>query len=371
MKRILIDARKCRSSTGRYARELIANLEALDSPNLQLRYVVHEEDKPALAELLDIESLDLIVCNAPFYSLSEQWQMWRLLRRVKPDLVHFWMPQQPLLYRGKKIATVHDLNYIHLRIYNKGVLHYEFKRAVFKLFLRIISRTNRAIIAPTQYTKDDLASYTGVDPNKVHVTHEGTAGQVNPNKTKPIQKLKGKEFLMYVGQSSKYKGQLKLIESLQELRKDRPELRLAIIGSPNDYTEKLQRVVKKKGYKGVEFLGFITDQELSWAYSNCAAFVQPSTNEGFGLMNLEAMVCGAPVVSSNATCLPEVCGDAAHYFDPKSNEDMTRAISEVISNNQLRKRLIKIGYEQANRYSWSKMAKETLSVYNLVLGEKS
>jgi glycosyltransferase involved in cell wall biosynthesis len=89
--------------------------------------------------------------------------------------------------------------------------------------------------------------------------------------------------------------------------------------------------------------------------------------EGFGLPGLEAMGYGAPVVSSNATCLPEVYGDAALYFDPKAIDDMANKISQVLEDSKLRESLIKKGYEQLKKYSWKKMAQETHAIYEKVL----
>jgi glycosyltransferase involved in cell wall biosynthesis len=90
-------------------------------------------------------------------------------------------------------------------------------------------------------------------------------------------------------------------------------------------------------------------------------------SEGFGLPGLEAMLHGAPVVSSDATCLPEVHGNAAHYFNPLSVSDMATKISEVLDNPVLRKELVAKGYQQVKKFSWKKMAEETLAVYNKVL----
>jgi glycosyltransferase involved in cell wall biosynthesis len=91
--------------------------------------------------------------------------------------------------------------------------------------------------------------------------------------------------------------------------------------------------------------------------------------EGFGLPGLEAMAAGAPVVSSNATCLPEVYGDAAHYFDPTSVTDMTRAIDEVLSDDALRGSLVAKGHKKLRSYSWERMAKQTHEVYLKALKE--
>jgi glycosyltransferase involved in cell wall biosynthesis len=97
------------------------------------------------------------------------------------------------------------------------------------------------------------------------------------------------------------------------------------------------------------------------------AYIFPSLSEGFGLPGLEAMTHGAPVVSSNATCLPEIYGDAAHYFDPLSVEAMVIAISEVLNDKALRQKLITAGQMQVNKYSWQRMAEQTLDVYRKVL----
>jgi glycosyltransferase involved in cell wall biosynthesis len=85
--------------------------------------------------------------------------------------------------------------------------------------------------------------------------------------------------------------------------------------------------------------------------------------EGFGLPALEAMACGAPVVSSNATCLPEIYGEAAHYCNPHSVSDMARAIEEVIIDDKLRNQLVKKGLTQAKKYSWEIMARQTHALY--------
>ena len=96
----------------------------------------------------------------------------------------------------------------------------------------------------------------------------------------------------------------------------------------------------------------------------------PSLNEGFGLPGLEAMNYDAPVISSDATCLPEVYGKAAHYFNPTLVNDIARAIDEVLSSKKLQRRLAALGQEQVKKYSWKKTAKETLAVYNEILNKK-
>jgi glycosyltransferase involved in cell wall biosynthesis len=115
----------------------------------------------------------------------------------------------------------------------------------------------------------------------------------------------------------------------------------------------------------------VSEGQLRWLYENCAAYVFPSLSEGFGLPGLEAMVHGAPVVSSNATCLPEVYGEAAHYFDPLDVDDIASKIGETLDNEALRSNLIKKGKEQAAKYSWRRTAEQTLEVYEKALNASS
>lgn len=128
-----------------------------------------------------------------------------------------------------------------------------------------------------------------------------------------------------------------------------------------------RKVTNRRMADSVVFTDFVAEGELKWLYQNTAAYIFPSLSEGFGLPGLEAMVHGAPVVSSNATCLPEVYGDAAHYFNPISVNDMAIKISEVISSAGLRSQLIRKGRLQAAKFSWGKMAARTLAIYGKTL----
>lgn len=115
------------------------------------------------------------------------------------------------------------------------------------------------------------------------------------------------------------------------------------------------------------YLGRLTDKELVNIYHEAAALVFPSLIEGFGLNGLEAMAAGCPVISSNASCLPEIYGDAALYFDPYSVDDLIAKIKLLLSDEKLRAILIIKGKFQAKKYSWRKMAQQTWKIYQEIL----
>ena len=113
--------------------------------------------------------------------------------------------------------------------------------------------------------------------------------------------------------------------------------------------------------------GFIEDSELKWLYQNAACYVLPSLSEGFGLPGLEAMAHGTPLASSNATCLPEVYGDAALYFDPLDIHSIAVVVNQILTDSKIANKLRTSGHKQVSLYSWEKMAKQTFSVYESVL----
>jgi glycosyltransferase involved in cell wall biosynthesis len=174
---------------------------------------------------------------------------------------------------------------------------------------------------------------------------------------------------MYVGRPNPHKNLRRLIKAFAELKTTNPDLTLVLVGKRDTLFKKLAKYVADKSIENVMFTGFVSDNQLKWLYHNTTAYIFPSLSEGFGLPGLEAMKHGAPVISSNATCLPEIYGDAAVYFDPRDIEDITSKIDSVLKNKQKANRYIEKGYEQVKKYSWKKMAQETLDIYKQVLND--
>jgi glycosyltransferase involved in cell wall biosynthesis len=160
----------------------------------------------------------------------------------------------------------------------------------------------------------------------------------------------------------------RLIDAFRLIQAQHPSLHLVLAGKLDNNYRRIRSTVEQKGMKNIVFSDFVNDAQLRWLYENCSAYVFPSLSEGFGLPGLEAMVHGAPVVSSNATCLPEIYGDAAHYFNPTDTQSIADAINEVLTDKNLRKQLTENGKRRVSLYSWQRMAAETLAVYRQVLG---
>jgi glycosyltransferase involved in cell wall biosynthesis len=149
-------------------------------------------------------------------------------------------------------------------------------------------------------------------------------------------------------------------------------INLVIICARNVFYERfLNKVKQLEAEKAVNLVGFVPDNEIAAIYQQAEAFVFPSFWEGFGLPGLEAMALGLPVISARASCLPEIYGEAALYFDPEKVDELAAAIKKVMKDKKIREDLIKKGFTQVKKYSWQNLAKQTLEVYESSLSLRS
>jgi len=357
MSHIAIDARIINSSTGTYVERLLTYLQEVDTVN-QYSVIVPFNDvnywKPTAT------NFKVITADFKNYSLSEQIGFKRFLDKLHPDLVHFCMPQQPILYKGKHVTTFHDLTLLQTYNSDKNWFVFHTKQQVGKFVSKSVAKSSQHIITPTKFTKNELVKFAKVSPDKITVTYEAAdvfIDQLTPYKH-PFNR-----YILYVGQQSDYKNIRRLGDAHQKLLSKYPDLGLILVGKKNASIISNEKYFTDKKYRNILFTDFIPNNQRDWLYTNTAAYMFPSLMEGFGLPGLEAMGYGAPIVSSSATCLPEVYGDAALYFDPTNTDDIASAINQVLSDDNLRNNLIKKGHEQIKKYSWKRMAEQTYSVY--------
>lgn len=362
MKHIVIDARELRTSTGRYIERLLHYLQHLDQEN---RYTVLLKSKDLDDWQPTNPNFTKQACDFKEFSLGEQLGFAKQLYGLKADLVHFGMTQQPLLYLKKSVTTVHDLTTARFRNPDKNAIVFTIKQQVYKVVIWYAAKKSRRVIVPTNYVAKDLADYANISLDKITVTHE-SADKIEDHPT-ALPDLQKTRFIMYVGRPTPHKNLDRLVEAFGLLQAHDPALHLVLAGKLDANYERLRDRFQQQGIKNVIFTGFISDAKLRWLYEQAAAYVFPSLSEGFGLPGLEAMTYGTPLVSSNATCLPEVYGDAAVYFDPLDPEDMAAKIGTVLSDHKLRDRLVEREARQLAKYSWHRMAEQTIEVYKKVL----
>jgi glycosyltransferase involved in cell wall biosynthesis len=375
--RIGIDARFYGSvgkGLGRYTQKLIENLEKISADNsgvltvnkyyIFLRKENWEEYQPKNKNFFKVRA------DIPWYGIREQIFLPRILRKFNLDLVHFPHFNVPLFYREKFIVTIHDLILFHYPTRRASALSpffYFFKKMAHRLVIRNAIKKSEKIIAVSAHTKDDIMKRFGTPVDKIVVTHEGI-DPIQKAPTEPGEKILSKygiikPFLLYVGNVYPHKNLERLILVFREIVKKHPHLYLVLVGKEDYFYKRLKRFVSEYFAKNVIFADFVPDEHLGIVYREALLYVFPSLYEGFGLPPLEAMAKNIPVACSNASCLPEILGESAIYFDPRGMSEMAETIEKAIVDADLRKLLITKGREQIKKYSWEKMARVTLEIY--------
>lgn len=361
MAKIVIDARELRTTSGRYVERLITYLQEVDTEN---HYTILLKSKDMDYEIANLSQFTKVACDHKEFSFDEQLGLKRQLEQLKPDLVHFAFAQQPTFYKGKKVTTMHDLT--TLRFYNpdKKRTLFKIKQAIYAQVIKRAAKQSAAVITISDFVKQDLMNFTQQPAEKFSVTYE--SADPIPDSPTPLPNLTNDKFIMYVGRPTPHKNLERLVQAHALLLAQYPALKLVLVGKTDANYERIKASIPAQQANQVVFTGFASEGQLRWLYEHASAYVFPSLSEGFGLPALEAMLHGSPVVSSNATCLPEIYGEAAHYFDPLDVQSMADAINEVLTDKDLRTALIEEGHLQAKKYSWKRMAEQTLEIYNRV-----
>ncbi|HSW66033.1 MAG TPA: glycosyltransferase family 1 protein [Bacillota bacterium] len=362
---IVIDARNRRSSTGRYTDRLVEHLQDIDHDN---RYtILVQPDDPWE---MHSPAFTTLPCPFPQFSFNplDQIRFARQLYQLHPDLVHFTMTQQPLLYFGNIVTTTHDLlMFYFVRRGDTPAAVYWVKMRLYHFLMWWSHKKSARVIVPTNYVAKELATMQPFTKGKLVVTYESGA---LPS-TKPPVKPKGapQDFIMYLGNAFPHKNVYRLCQAFDLLHTQHPNLHLMLVGKKEKHYEELEQQVKTLSARdNIHITGFLPDEQAAWLYQHTKLFVTVSLGEGWGLPGTEAMANGAPVLASNVSVMPEVYGDAAAYCDPNDPADIAHQISKLLDDDKQRADLVKNGYQQIKKYSWTKMAQETLIVYKKLLG---
>ena len=354
-KDLTIDARMLGSSgIGRYLRTLIPYIKRLSSIKISLLTSADCNISSSSTYMKTIGTTSSI------YTVHEQLEIPKV---VPPKNNLLWVPHYniPLFYRGKLLVTVHDLAHLALPEIFEG-LH---KRLYARTMFAALKRRADQVICVSEFTKQELIRFTGIEEEKIKVVYNGIQEDWFH-----IEKEKDPEhypYLLYVGNVKPHKNLHTLVEAFLKIHDKIPH-NLVLVGQKEGFLTKDKRIDELIGEvpDRVKFTGYISDDCLKQYYKHADLFVFPSLYEGFGYPPLEAMAAGCPVVASNAASIPEICGEAAEYFDPLDVDDLVYTLETVLQDEIKKESLVQKGNKQAKKFSVDNMADQTLEVINSI-----
>ena len=266
------------------------------------------------------------------------------------------------------VVTIHDLS-----LFTQSETHEADNVTRGKRRIPLMARRASMIIAPSEWTRREITEQLGIRADKIRVIPEAAREVMKPAGEEECQRVLAKHnirapFLLYVGTIEPRKNLLTLIRAYHDLLASSAHApRLVMCGGRGWLCDEVFRLVEKLQLQDqVQFTGYVEDGDLPALYSSARAFVYPSSYEGFGLPPLEAMACGAPVIASNATSLPEVVGGAGLMHAPDDQLALTQAMITLLDDEDTRRHFQRLGLEQAARFSWDRAARETQAVYDQV-----
>ena len=324
-------------------------------------------------EYYSIRPFKIININSRIYSICEHIELPLKIRRT--DI--YWSPHYvlPLLNIRSKVivSTVHDINHV---IFTKGI-----KRLYSKIMISNALRKSEKIITVSNFSKGEMIKYFNVSEKKIVTIYNGIDRklfQCSKN-DQFLQKIKKKyklpeRFILYVGSVKPHKNLYRAVLAFMRLVKDYNDLYFIIIGKSDELITSDKRVLDmihndNRIKNRVILQGIIEKNILPYFYKLSDLLLFPSLYEGFGLPPLEAMACGTPVVASKLSSITEVCGDAAYYVDPYSEEDIAYGCHNVLSDNVLKSNLIKKGLQRVMKFDWWKSAEKHMKLFKSLLNE--
>lgn len=304
-------------------------------------------------------------CTAPIYSPREQWE---LRRRTPGDVDLFWSPHYniPLLSRGPLAVTIHDLGHLILPEFDRPL-----PRTYARMMFAAVRRRASVVMCDSAFTRDEYTRRVGVGRAAPVVIHLGVSDEwrsVGPRAAAAGER----PYVIYVGNVKPHKNLGALVRAFGMIAADVPH-DLVIVGrreGMRTVDESVQQQAASLGDR-VRITGEVAAGELRQLVAGADALVMPSLFEGFGLPPLEAMAAGCPTLVARAASLPEVCGDASLYCDPRDENDIARQLTRMLQDPVLRDDLRQRGVHRAATFTWSRTAEATLAALERGLGGAS
>ncbi len=357
-----------------YLNQLFKHLSEIDKKNEYLVITTKKGEKILHASYKNFQILSFQVpsLSTTLRLIWEQLFLWFILKKYKINILYSPANIGLILFHFPTVVMIQTVAPFDKEMIKKQNVYYRLKFSLLRILTNLSVKKAKNIIFISDKARKELSYYYKLQKDNTSLIYHGRSELFKPDlDSRRLMEIKQKygldEFILYVSNIYKYKNFLELIHAFSLIKEQvNAGLKLALVGKSFDdqYTESLKALVKEKKMEDrVIFFGHVPNEELPYFYMLCQLFVYPSTCENCPNILIEAMACGASILSSNIEPMPEICQDAAMYFDPFNPKDIAEKIKAVLSNDGLLEKLKQNSIRRANCFSWEETAKKTLQVF--------
>ncbi len=356
---------------GRYNNEICIKFKQKDMYDMYYYYGFISKKYLTKENRQQLGMIKSIIRKLPFFKYFRKIILYvkSIITQSKFDI--YWEPNfipQSDIKALKIVTTVHDLSFIlqpewHPKDRIKYFNTYFFKN---------IERSDR-IITVSKFIKNEIIEHLGFNEKKISVIYNGVDHEIFKVYDQKILQITkstlniSKHFILFVGSVEPRKNLILLLEAYSLLDKTiKKKFNFLLVGFKGWNNTKVMDIIKREE-QYIQYLGYLSDQELAHVYNLASLFVYPSHYEGFGIPPIEAMACGTPVIVSNAASLPEVCADAALYCDLYDANDLKEKMTDILTHTKLSEQLRIKGLKHAKQYSWEKSATQHHELFQSLL----
>ena len=356
--------------------ELIKALRDIEPKH---EYVVFAKDDEDRACLTATENMRIRTIGGKLFADFEQIFLPLAAKRERVDLLHCTGNTTPFFCPVPLVQTLHDVIFMD-SISSKDTFYQQFGNYYRRKLVPVVTPRSQAIITVSQYERDRIAQRLNIKREKIHVIYNGL-NDVRFNRFLSkgrLDEVRAKyqlppEFILFLGNQTTRKNPDRVIEAYVRYAATSPSpIPLVTPGLSHRFVNNRLGHLKVT-FNEQQFItpGYIADEDLPYLYGLSKLFLFPSLSEGFGMPVIEAMACGSPVITSDASCLPEIAGNAAVLVNPLKVDEIAGAMATLSTNEELRKKKIAAGYFNARRFSWKRAAESVLGIYESVYAEAS
>jgi len=361
--KILFDVREASrniTGIGTYVRNLAREILVYQDPEIVCKCIPESMEPPPGK---DVPSLPLQAIN---FLRNVTWKQVRLpavARREKADVLVCMDPLAPLACPTLTALIIYDLIFLTAGAQSDAWTRY------WKAMVPRCARKADLVFTLSQASKAEIVGQLSIPPEKIVVFHTGVSDHFHPLAGAAVEREKKRQslglpqsYVLSVGAHDPRRNVKTLLAAYQKLKSKSPlEQKLVVVGPKTPYYQEVLETTRSLGLEeDVLYPDYVPNEELPSYYGLADLYVYPSSEEGFGLTPLEAMACGCPVVTSRASSLPEVVGDAAVLVNPTDADELAGAMGRVLSDRDLRRLLIQKGSKRAKEFSWRAGAEDII-----------